>query len=235
MVERRYGADDNLIEGNIILASPTGIWAGSRMAENQYFMDCSDPAYVSGALTAVHLDHAEGNTIRDNRIGLVDNAIRVEDDATTVTGNYIEADDPTDRGILIGTKHRTEVLDQPVSATVVTDNDVVGPDGVEAYGWVHGHTATTFTDNTLNGSTATLQPGTQPTINPFLFVIKVGSVTPTGRASSAAVALRATTSWPVVAEHSLPAREGPTTPPGETNYSTGVTNRQVGPGQPTSR
>ncbi len=171
--ERRYGADDNLIEGNIILASPTGIWAGSRMAENQYFMDCSDPAYVSGALTAVHLDHAEGNTIRDNRIGLVDNAIRVEDDATTVTGNYIEADDPTDRGILIGTKHRTEVLDQPVSATVVTDNDVVGPDGVEAYGWVHGHTATTFTDNTLNGSTATLQPGTQPTINPFLFVIKV--------------------------------------------------------------
>ena len=171
--QRRYGADDNLIEDNVILAGPTGIWVGSRMAENQYFMDCSDPAYLSGALTAVHLDHAEGNSIRNNRIGLVDNAIRVEDDATTVTGNYIEADDPTDRGILIGTKHRTEVLGRPVTGTVVTGNDVVGPDGIEAYGWVHGQESTTFADNTLNDSPATLEPGTQPTINPFLFVIKV--------------------------------------------------------------
>ena len=171
--ERRYGADDNVIEGNQIVAGRNGIWVGSRMAENQHFMDCSDPAYLSGTLNRVHLDHAERNTIRDNRIALFDNAIRVEDDDTTVADNLIYTEDPDARGVLVGTRHRTEQLGLPVDGTVVTGNEVIGPEGVAAYGWVHGHTDTTFVDNVLNDEPAALAPGTQPTIDPFLFVIRV--------------------------------------------------------------
>src|SRR5690606_15405844 len=70
--QRHYGADGNLIEGNVISNERHGVWLGSRMSENQYFMDCSDPSYDSGPGRRIHLDHAEANIVRDNVFGAVE-------------------------------------------------------------------------------------------------------------------------------------------------------------------
>lgn len=170
--ERWYGADGNLIEGNRIGDEKEGIWVGSRMAEDQYFMDCSDAAYAEGPLHRLHVDEARGNTLRANTILETGNAIRVEDDETTVEANQIQSH-TGGRGILVGTKHRTELLGHPVTGSVIRDNRVEGPAGFESYGWIHGHEGTVFAGNEANGVPATLAAGTQPLINPWRFVIRV--------------------------------------------------------------
>ncbi len=171
--QRNYGADGNVLEGNTVANEPEGIWVGSRMAEDQYFMDCSDPAYESGPLHRIHLDYARNNALRNNTLTQVGNAVRVEDNGTTVEGNRISSNDPAARGVLIGTKWRTQVLAQPVDTTSISGNTVTIPNPAAAYGWVHGHTNTAFGPNLVNGTPATLTAGTQPTINAWLFVVRV--------------------------------------------------------------
>lgn len=169
---RHYGAEDNVIEHNLIADEPNGIWVGSRMAENQYFMDCSDPAYGEGPLRRLHLDQAGRNTLRHNVLVRTGNAIRIEDDRTLVEGNVIADDDPAARGILVGTKERTALLGQPVDGTTIRGNTVSIP-GPESYAWIHDHTGTTFEGNLAGGAPSTLSPGTQPVVNPFLFVVRL--------------------------------------------------------------
>lgn len=173
--ERWYGADDNLVEGNRIVAEDDGIWVGSRMAENQRFMDCSDPTYASGPLLAIHRDVARGNTLRGNILVGVTNAIRVEDDDTVVEGNAIHLVGAEQRGVLVGSKERTERLDDPVSGTVVRANHVHGAADVPEvapFSWVHGHEGTVVEGNLVDGQPTDLVPGTQPPIDPFLFVVR---------------------------------------------------------------
>lgn len=176
---RRYGAEGNLIESNEIGggsgAGPTGVWVGSRMAENQLFMDCSDPVYVTSASTRIHLDRAAGNVVRDNSITGFTHGVRVEDDGNRIEANRIVGTDPAGEAVLIGTKYRTEVLAQPVAGTEVVDNQSTVDGNPSPYRWIHGHTGTTFSGNQqVDGSQfvpSQLVAGQQPTMNPHLFVI----------------------------------------------------------------
>jgi hypothetical protein len=170
---RHYGATGNLVERNFISSEKNGIWVGSRAAENQSFMDCSDTPYVDAPARQVFLDPASGNTIRDNSFLYVQHGIRVEDDATTIDGNRFSDVDPSHEAILVGTKERTNVLAQPVKDTVITANraDITG--NANPYRWIWGQTNTTFADNLSGPDPATLTEGTQPTINPFLFAIRI--------------------------------------------------------------
>lgn len=170
---RNYGATGNLVERNFVSSEKNGIWIGSRAAENQAFMDCSDTPYIDAPARKVFLDPASANTIRDNSFLYVEHGIRVEDDGTVIEGNRFSDVDSSHQAILIGTKERTGVLGRPVDGTVVTGNrsDISGND--TPYGWVWGHTNTTFTDNRSRQQDAALTPGTQPTINPFLFAIRI--------------------------------------------------------------
>jgi hypothetical protein len=168
---RYYGAEGNLIRENTIHDERHGVWIGSRMAENQYFMDCSDDAYVSSALRRIHLDMAADNQIARNRFERVDHGVRVEDDGNRVTGNAFVSSDPADQAVLIGTRERTAVLGRPVSDAVVLENTATIPGNAQPFTWIHGHEGTVFARNVANGSAATLGPGVQPTVNPFLFVI----------------------------------------------------------------
>lgn len=175
---RRYGADDNVISGNRIEREKTGVWIGSRMAENQYFMDCSDPTYLSGAFRRIHRDYAARNAVEENVFLAVHFGVRIEDDSSRVSDNWFLADEPGAQAVILGTKHRSEVLSEPVRDTVISRNHalVVGNDG--PYRWIHGHVATTFDDNRSHladveqGLAVDLAPGDPPPINPFLFVIR---------------------------------------------------------------
>jgi hypothetical protein len=170
---RNYGATGNVISDNFISSEKNGVWIGSRAAENQAFMDCSDPAYINEPARKVYLDPASGNTVRANSFLYVNHAVRVEDDSAAIVDNRFSSNAPTDEAVLIGTKERTGVLGRPVAATVITGNraDIAG--NATPFHWVWGHTATTFTDNQANQAAAALTPGTQPTINPFLFAIRI--------------------------------------------------------------
>jgi parallel beta-helix repeat protein len=170
---RHYGATGNTITGNFISTEKNGIWVGSRAAENQDFMDCSDEPYIEATLRRVYLDPANGNTISDNSFLYVNHGIRVEDDDTTIENNRFSSPAATDQAVLIGTKERTQVLDRPVTGTVLRGNrsDIAG--NATPYGWVWGHTDTVDEDNRRGQAVVALAPGTQPTINPFLFAIRI--------------------------------------------------------------
>jgi parallel beta-helix repeat protein len=173
---RRTGSSGNLIEDNAIFDEQNGVWIGSRMAENTYFLDCSDPTYVSNGITQIRLDSAPDNTVTANQFVDTVHGVRVEDDGNTVSDNQFSGDHasaafPASEAVLIGTKYRTETLGQPVSGTVVTGNRATLAGVATPYAWIHGQTGTTFTDDLAGGEPATLGPGTQPTINLFLFVL----------------------------------------------------------------
>ncbi len=170
---RHYGATGNLITGNFISTEKNGIWVGSRAAENQYFMDCSDPAYIDAALRRVHLDPASGNTVDRNSFLYVTYGVRIEDNMTTVTDNRFSSNSPGHEAVIIGTKERTGVLGLPVDGTILRDNRATITGNATPYRWVWGHTATTHADNFADQALVPLVEGTQPTINPFLFAIRI--------------------------------------------------------------
>ena len=173
-VNRRWwGADANEISENLIAAERNGVWIGSRQAENQYFMECADPAYIDQPLRRVHLDHAVGNVVSHNWFVQVRSGVRVEDDDSRIEGNTFDADQAAYQAVIVGTQTRTQVLDEPVAGTVVRDNRsrIVG--ATSPFVWAWGRSATTDEANTSNGSASALVEGTPPAIDPFLFVVRV--------------------------------------------------------------
>ena len=170
---RRYGADGNVIERNVISYGPNGVWIGSRMAENTKFMDCSDTPTIDEPIRAVYPDFAKDNVVQDNHVLGMTNAIRVEDDRNRIERNTIRHTSPDARGVIIGTKERTALLGDPVDSTVVVDNRSEIPGNDHPFEWIHQEVGTTFSGNTTNGAPATLTPGTQPTIDVHLFVLEL--------------------------------------------------------------
>ena len=170
---RFSGSDDNVIERNVIRDEQHGVWIGSRMAENQYFMECSDPAYGEDVLVRYHEDKADRNTVRDNSFTDVRYGVRVEDDGTMVTGNTFTGSDPASLAVLVGTKLRAELLGRPVVGTVVRGNaaDIEGVS--HPYRWIPSQTGTVYEANTSAGAVVDWCEGAQPTINPILFVVAI--------------------------------------------------------------
>ncbi len=169
--DRWYGADDNLIENNVITTGPTGIWVGSRMAENTFPMDCSDPTYVTNP--SVALDEAANNVIRGNALGYLSYGIRVEDDGTRVEGNTFGSGVGPALAVVVGTKYRTTELDRPVAGTELTANTANLPTNSAPFRWIWEHASTAESANTANGAPSVLIEGTQPPINPFIFAIRI--------------------------------------------------------------
>lgn len=203
--ERRIGAERNLIEGNTFHGGRTGVWIGSRMGENTYPMDCSQEAYASSPLFRVVLDRAAHTTVRDNTFVDVTYGVRVEDDHATVDGNRFEATDDTHHAVVVGTRHRTEVLAQPVTGTVLRGNvaDIAG--NRHPYRWVHGTAATTVAGNVALGQEVGICEGRPLPATPFIFVLAV-ALEPPGSPPTPAPDL----TYPTVG--SLPSCDPPSPP-----------------------
>ena len=97
MNRRWWGADANQIVENVIAGERNGVWIASRQAENQYFMECADPAYIDQPLRRVHLDHAVGNVVARNWFVEVRSGVRVEDDESVIEGNRSTAPEAATR------------------------------------------------------------------------------------------------------------------------------------------
>jgi hypothetical protein len=149
--ERRYYASDNLIEGNTFIGGRNGVWVGSRMGENTYPMECTDPAYINSGINRVVLDYAEDNVVRNNRFLEVTYGVRVEDDGALVEGNRFEASTTGKHGIVIGTPHRTSVLGRPVANTTLRNNVATLAGNANPYRWIHGELGTVVEGNTAGG------------------------------------------------------------------------------------
>lgn len=169
--ERRYGAERNLIEGNRFEGGLNGVWVGSRMGENTYPMECSQPAYATGPVYRVVLDRAANNTVRGNTFDEVTYGVRVEDDGTTVVGNTFTASDDSHHAVVVGTRVRTAVLGRPVVGTTVQGNSSTIVGNRHPYRWVHGHEATTFDANTSLGQEVGLCEGRTLPYNALIFVL----------------------------------------------------------------
>lgn len=173
-VNRRWwGSDRNLIVGNRIEDEAYGVWVASRQAENQWFMECADPAYVEGPYRRVHLDHAEGNAIRANTFVEVGTGVRVEDDGNRIEGNRFRSSTATDQAVVLGTQLRTEVLGRPVADTVVQANDAAIAGNDQPFVWAYGQAGTIDRANRSGGRPSSVVAGTAPALGPFLFVVRV--------------------------------------------------------------
>ena len=75
--------------------------------------------------------------------------------------------------MIVGTQTRTQVLGEPVTGTIVRDNQAHLTADLSPFVWAWGQTATTDEGNTSDGSPGALVEGTQPGIDPFLFVVRV--------------------------------------------------------------
>ncbi|RIK07232.1 MAG: hypothetical protein DCC49_10385 [Acidobacteria bacterium] len=170
---RPYGADGNLIEGNTIRNTFNGVWVGSRMAENQYFMDCSDPAYIDNFVHRVHLDHAAANTVKNNTFENVRYGVRVEDNTATVSGNTFTSTDTAHQAVIVGTRWRTDDLGVPVNGTLIEDNAAEISGNANPYRWIWNPTNSAFADNSSLGESVGWCEGGQPPIDPFLFVTEI--------------------------------------------------------------
>ena len=180
--ERRTSAHDNLIEGNTFVGGRTGVWVGSRMAENTLPMECTDPAYIDEPARRVVLDRAEDNTVRANRFVEVTYGIRVEDDDTTVEGNVFEAANAGKHAVIVGTPLRTQVLGRPVDGTVLRDNASTLAGNADPFRWIAGHTGTVDEGNTALGQPASLCEGQDPPRQQFIFVLALALPGPGGTA-----------------------------------------------------
>jgi parallel beta-helix repeat protein len=178
--ERRYGADDNRIEGNTFVGGRNGVWVGSRMGENVVAMECSDPPYVKDGLTEITLDHAARNHIVGNRFEDVVYGVRVEDDDTVVEDNSFTGTAPDRHAIVVGTPYRTEALDRPVRGTVLRGNTSTIAGNTDPYRWVSGEAATTVEANTALGRTVGLCEGRTLPRQPFVMVVAVAAANPDG-------------------------------------------------------
>lgn len=170
---RPYGADGNLIEGNTIRDAFNGVWVGSRMAESQYFMDCSDPAYINEFVHRVHLDYAAANTVKNNTFENVRYGVRIEDDTATVSANTFTSTDTAHQAVIVGTRWRTGDLGFPVDSTVIEGNAAEISGNANPYRWIWSPTNSVFSDNTSLGESVGWCEGVQPPIDPFLFVTEI--------------------------------------------------------------
>ena len=169
-VEHRFGAEDNTIVGNVITGGRTGVWVGSRMAENVYPMDCSDVPYVSGTVQAITLDRAPHTTVRGNVITGVDYGVRVEDDGARVVGNLVGGADASRWAVIVGTPFRTSVLAHPVTDTIVKDNVATIVGNPTPYRWVDGVSGLDARRNTALGRPAAFCPAPDVPRGPFVMV-----------------------------------------------------------------
>jgi parallel beta-helix repeat protein len=168
---RRYGADGNVIEDNTIVGEDNGVWIGSRMGENTWPMDCSDPAYISSGLTRVVLDYADDNVVRANIFENVTYGVRVEDDGAVVADNEFSGADPAQQAVIVGTRFRTPTLGLPVAGTTITGNRASIAGNTNPYRWIHGHEGTTFAGNESLGRLVGFCEGVQPPTNLFIFTL----------------------------------------------------------------
>ncbi len=167
---RRYGADRNRIRRNTIVDEPNGVWVGSRMSENQLFLDCSDSSYLTNDLQRVHEDFAKHNRIQGNTFRNVAFAIRVEDDHTLVERNRIESDNRDHVGVLVGTGYRTSLLGRPVAGVVVQGNYAAVAGNISPFAWIHHSGDTIFRRNRSDPRGTEFTPIVPPQRDFHLFV-----------------------------------------------------------------
>jgi parallel beta-helix repeat protein len=176
--ERRTGADDNVIEDNSFTGGVNGVWVGSRMGENTFPMECSNPPYLTGPGSSVTLDRAARNVVRDNTFDDVTYGVRVEDDGTQVVDNVFTGPDGTHHAVVVGTRYRTGALDHPVRHTTVTGNVATIAANAFPYRWNHGVEDLTTRGNLANGRAVGLCRGTPLPHTAVIFVLAAAPENP---------------------------------------------------------
>lgn len=169
--DRRWPSDRNRIEDNTFVGGLNGVWVGQRMAENTLPMECTKPAYVEGPLLRITRDFAADNEIVGNHFTDVRYPIRVEDHGTLVEGNDISSSDPDHHGIIVGTEYLTDVLDEPITGTVVRDDTIAIVGNESPIRWIHGYGDLTVDGNTSNGVPVGICEGVQPPRLGLIWVI----------------------------------------------------------------
>lgn len=109
-------SEKNEITRNRFENEPTGVWVASRQSRNLTGSKCGDPSYAPGT----YLDAAPNNSVHDNTFVGGNIGIRVEDDGNTLAGNTLT--DQDQMCVLVGTGPRSQVLNRPVTGTVLTGN-----------------------------------------------------------------------------------------------------------------
>ena len=151
------------------------MWVGSRMSDNTFPMDCSNPPYRSGPLERVTLDYAPDNTIRNNTFSDIVHGIRVEDDGTQIVGNTFSGPDPGYHAVVVGTKWRTSELGRPVTNTVLSGNVSTIVGNHSPYRWTYGIGAIQVSGNRALGRVTDICAAPPMPVSLFVMVYAVAA------------------------------------------------------------
>lgn len=168
-IPRVYASNNNLIEDNTLSGSGTGVWIGSRMSQNLYLMDCSEPAYFTGFMKYIALDHASGNVVENNSFTGFTYGIRVEANSSKIIGNSFFGDSLDNYAVIVGTPYRTQILHEPVANTIL-ENNVSNLPNPSPYRYQDGEINTTFKNNISQGIQSGWCESPDVPIDPFIFI-----------------------------------------------------------------
>ncbi|MEZ5479924.1 MAG: right-handed parallel beta-helix repeat-containing protein [Thiolinea sp.] len=127
-VPRTEGANLNRIEGNRFQNETTGVWLAERADRDLSGFNCGDPLIYEEDGKKYYRDQARENVVADNRFENMRTGVRVMDDANTVRGNVFVQTEHYD--IDVGSRTR-ELINDPVSGTVVDGNTLSKPNGIQ--------------------------------------------------------------------------------------------------------
>lgn len=136
-IPRYQSADNNVISNNNFTSEEFGVWIASRQSADLKDLECAPPLIATGSIrygpvtedTEYYEDFAKNNQVLNNEFNNVIKGIRVEDDNSVIRGNTFTGSVNTN--INVGTKYRTEVLDNPVSNTTIDANEFNTVDGTD--------------------------------------------------------------------------------------------------------
>ncbi len=110
----------NTIQNNLFKDERRGVWIASRQDRDLDNFDCGDPLVFEDKNEKYYEDFAKYTRILNNTFEDVKEAIIVEDDNSTISGNTFKGE--SERDIRIGTRIRTKILNRPVTGTTVENN-----------------------------------------------------------------------------------------------------------------
>lgn len=120
---RTQGSDGNVIQNNVFMREPVGVWIAARQSRNLKGFACGAYTISETPFSSYHLDEAEKNQILDNDFDAGKNAIIIEDDNNVVQDNRFTGD--LEQPIVIGSEIRLQSSEGAVKGNQILHNHFV--------------------------------------------------------------------------------------------------------------
>lgn len=120
---RTQGSDGNLIQHNVFIREPVGVWIAARQSRNLKGFECGAYTISETPFARYHLDESEKNKVLDNEFDAGKNGIIIEDDNNLVENNRFTGD--LEQPIVVGSTIRLQSSEGAVKGNQILYNQFI--------------------------------------------------------------------------------------------------------------